>query len=327
MTYERLIIAVDEVAPQLSNSAYKLLWRLIALAIHRGTPEVEASMRWLATALGYSKESVAESIRELAQYIQVTALEGRPTIFCLPPDWFPPQRTLFGDDRLGGDIHNRPGNQDTTVLFSRTPLSQKPGHHRPGNQDTRPGNQDTTVLETRTPVLISRTQRPGIQDTCSDSPIRNAGARVDRSIDQNSAEPDRYIALDRAFHTVEILPAQRQDAELLSDVIRSYREKFDSTAYAVSQPDRTVLARILAIGAIEEIADALNALAHLKRKPGASDMWFFTVLIDKLLGIHHTYTAERIKQLNAKAQSLNGKPSLFPDQLVSGTAAQMRKLG
>jgi len=135
LTYEQLIVRVDEVAPELEGVAFKLLVRLIAVAIKCGRPDIEVSMRELARGLKTSREGMARAMRELAQYIRVEARDGEGTVVYLPPDWFPPQRTLFSSDELSADFHNRPTDQATSGLFTRPPVAHSPGHpaHLPGH--------------------------------------------------------------------------------------------------------------------------------------------------------------------------------------------------
>lgn len=126
---------------------------------------------------------------------------------------------------------------------------------------------------------------------------------------------------------MEILPDQQESAEIVEDALRLCRFNFDSDAYASSRPDSKVIARILAVASIDQICYVLRTIAEKRTRPGDSDMWFFTVLLHRIHSIPAATTRERIRQLSAKAQSLNVKPSLFPDQLVNETAARIRKLG
>lgn len=327
LTYERLILAVDEVAPDLEGIAYKLLWRLIAIAISRGTPAVETSVRELARGLKASKEGTARAIRELAQFITVTARDGGSTIFSLPPDWFPPQRTLFSDDSLGGDFHNRPGNQDTTVLFTRTPASYSPGHQRPTDQDTCPTNQDTSVPFTRTPVPLTRTQRPTDQDTDRVQPIRNAHAR-NRSIESEaSASSEVVVLIDRAWATVEIPIGSEADAAVVSEWLYAYKCDLGPLRADSSYPDTAIVARIVTLAPLEDFKQVLRSLRERNKACGDQDAWFFTVLAQKIHHVSPELTRSRMALQKAKAQPLNDKPSLFGDQLLKRTADGMRRLG
>ncbi len=326
LTYERLIIAVDEVAPELSNTAYKLLWRLIANAIHKGRPDVDASVRQLAIRLQLSKDAVATAIRELAQYIRVEARDGEGTTFFLPADWFPPQRTLFSSDELGGDFHNRPNSQDGSVLFSRTPASQNPGHQRPGNQDDCAKNQDTSVLETRTIVPISRTQRANFQDASHDGAREDTRARV-RSIESEASASSKVVDLiDRAWATVEIPVGSEADAALLSEWLYAYKCDLGPLAEHSAYTDTAMLARILDLAPLEQIQQVLRSLREQGKPCGDQDAWFFTVLAQRIHHVSPHLTRSRMAAQKSKALAKNGNPSLFQDEIRKATTAQSRRL-
>lgn len=327
MTYERLIIAVDTEAPQLTDIAYKLLWRLIALAIHRGTPEVDTSFRALSNGLSLSKEGVARASRELGRFIKITSVDGQGTTYALPPDWFPPQRTLFADERLGGNLDERPGSQDASVLFARTLASHQPGHQRPISQDAsisetskRPGSQDTSVP-------FPRTLRPNPQDAAHDGTGEDTCARVDRSIDSILAPQDAIGRVDRAVQTVEILPSQRESADVLRGALIDYRDAFPVKPRMSDIPDDVVVAHILAIADVEHLCRVLRTLQEAGRAPGASDMWFFFTLCQKVLGASNKLVHDRMDRVKAKARPFNQKPGLFEAQLLEEVQGKLRRIG
>lgn len=126
-------------------------------------------------------------------------------------------------------------------------------------------------------------------------------------IDSNRIEDgggrNLYLVIEEAFHTVEIRPDQREDAQILSECILTHRKDFyfDSDAAASSRRDPKVIARILAIAPIEQLSDAIFGLKAERRKPGKTDMWYFSVLFDRIQGIDHKLTAAVIEQQKSKA--------------------------
>lgn len=326
MTYERLIIAVDEVAPDLEGIAYKLLWRLIAFAIKAGRPDVAISIRDLANGLKVSKEATAAAMRELGKYIRIVSPPGQATTFYLPADWFPPQRTLFSDETLGGDFHNRPNDQDTSVLFTRTPVSHSPGHQCPTDQDTCPNNQDTGVPLTRTVVPLTRTLRPGYQDTEGSWPIRNAHAR-NRSIESESSVLSEVgVIIDRAWETVQIPEEKEADAALLSEAMYCYKRDLGPLRDQSGYPDTAIVARILALAPYPQIHLVLRSLREKGKTCGDQDAWFFTCVAQKIHRASPELVRSRMAAGKAKARTYESKPSLFGDELVKAAAAHVRKL-
>lgn len=327
LTYEQLIQRVDEVAPNLKGIAYKLLWRLIAYAIRGGRPDVEVSARDLARGLNTSREGMAEAIRELGQYIQVEPRDGEGTVFLLPADWFPPQRTLFADETLGGDFHNRPNNQATTGLFTRPPVAHSPGHQWPNNQATRPNNQATSGLDTRPPGLTTRPLWPGNQATEVQDDDMGTRARV-RSIESGSSVIGGLVCLiDRAWATVEIHASLEADAALLAQALFAYKQDLGPMREESAYPDTGILARLLALAPYEKIHCVLRTLRERRTPCGDQDAWFFSVMAQK---IHHAspkLTKSRMDAAKVKPPSYESKAPLFGDALVQDVAGSVRRLG
>ena len=327
MTYEELIVAIANEAPRLSEVAYKLLWSLVSISIQQGSNEVRASHRWLAAQTGMCREGVARGARELSRLIGVDAPPGALTTFTLPVDWFSPQRPLVSAEEGPQNIHRWPKIQASGGLESRQVVANNLGQ---GGLESRPvvaWNLGQSCGKDTPSGLEFRPGWPGIQASSPDSPIRNAPARVDRSIDQGLSTPEHILRIDKAFHTVEILPDQTEAAEILVDAVTSYRKCFPASPRIRNTPDRIVIARCLAIAGVEELCSTLRVLLAEDRRPGISDMWFFTVFLNRIHGIPSKLINSRIDGEKKKAHAYESKPSLFPDELVNGTVRQIRKLG
>lgn len=326
MTYEQIIIAIQNAAPQLSDASLRLLLQLIALSIEYQSPVLQASHRSLAQRAGLSKEGVAIAIRGLPQTIRVVKSPTGVTTFILPDDWIPAQRSLTGG--VGGDVRTRgnPVDVPPTRAANQDSASRKPGQkvsHKPGqgggNQDSLPGQYGANTVD-------NCLKFPTSQDGSDSSPIRNAHARVDRSIEQGSADPGHSSRIDRAVRTVKILPHQQQAAAIFRSRVQEYRDAFPNAPRASWQPDETVTARCLAIAHVEELCSSLCELASEGVPPGYNDMWFFFTLLNKIHGIDRALIAERISAQRSKAPSNNPTPSLWTDELVDTASAAMRRM-
>jgi hypothetical protein len=327
LTYEQLITKVDEVAPDLEGVAYKLLWRLIARAIISGRTDVEVSVRDLAKGLKTSKEGIARAIRELAQYIRVEARDGAGTTFFLPPDWFPQQRTLFNEDSLGGDFHNRPTYQDGSVLFTRTVASYSPGHQRPTHQDGTPTPPFQASYSPGRIVPLTRTQRPTHQDASHGEAREDTRARV-RSIESEASASSEVVdRIDRAWGAVEIPVDREADAAVLSEWVYGYKCDLGRLGEHSTYPDTQMVARLLELAPMEEIQQVLRSLREQDKVPGDQDAWFFTVLAQRIHHVSPELVRIRMRAVKSKAPSHKRDASLFADQLLADAAAKVRRLG
>lgn len=327
MTAEELIIAVTSEATSIPPVAYKLLWGLISLALQRGSGVVQVSMPWLALYTGASRAGIAIAISQLTKYVEVDSTPGKPTTFRLPDSWLPSQGPLFGGD--GPITARRP-----RLPHVRT-KAPTPPRMVPGNQAT---DQAGTGLNTRqvwpdtsleiTPHLPRYQAAPAWNlSSFNGKPREDPRARVESNRIEDSASSAGYLVLVKAFHTVEIKPEQWEDSRILSDSIICHRMNFDSDASASSRRDRKVLARLLAIAPLEDICDSIHELLAEKRPPGKSDMWYFSVLLDRIHGIDHRVTAAYIEQEKSKALSNESRGPLFEDSLLDEVGGKLRRLG
>lgn len=326
MTYEELIVAIDGEAPKLSHVALRLLLRLVSLAIQQGVAEVRASDNWLAQHLGISREGVARATRDLAKLITVDRRNGCATIFLLPADWFTPQRSLFAGRDLPANIHNLPTFQAGDGQLSRHVPAKSPGRTCQVFRQDLPTFQAPPANSLGSTCQVSRQDLPTLQAGTPISPIRTAGARVNRSI-SSSAEPEGLTGfIDRCLRTVKILPAQEEDAQILSDTLQHYRTACGSDYAYTPEPDETVLARILAIAPIEDLCGVLRTLLTDGVRCGKQDMWFFTVLLQRIHRASPKLTASRYDSMKPKAPSQNENLPGFADELINGTMPKLRRL-
>lgn len=326
MSYEELIVAIAESAPQLKEAALRLLLDLVSLAIQHGTHELTVSSRDLATRTGLSREGVMRGARALAALIAVDVQHGRDLRFTLPAPWFATQRTLFPPDDSGPRIHSWPTNQATTGQRSWPLLANQPGQNWPTNQASLPTNLASTGQPTRPIGQPTRPDWPTNQASSDGVPIRNAGARVDRSIDIDFADADLIGRVDRAVEAVHIEPDQQEAAALLRSSLQAYRDAFPGHPGLSDRADDIVVAHILAIADVEELCRVLRTLYDHAKAPGSSDMWFFFVLMEKIHGVKPALTRSRMELAKAKARTYESKPSLWHEDLVKATAAKTRRL-
>ncbi len=326
MTAEELIIAVTSEASSIPPVAYKLLWGLISLAIQRGSGVVQVSMPWLALYTGSSRAGIAIAIEQIRKYVEVDATPGKPTTFRLPEAWLPSQGPLFGGS--GPITARRPRLQRQRV--ENFPAPPNPSKNQANDQA---GTVQFPGMFSPVTGLPTRQLQPGIQA----APVQNLNtfdqaiemgtrARVESSRVEGFLLTEDYLIVVKAFHTVEIRLDQEEDARILTEILQSYRSHFDSAARASSRIDRKVLARLLAIGSLEEIAETLNERLAMGRKPGDSDMWFFFVLLDKIHGIDAKLTANVIQQEKSKASPNESGAPLLADQLLADVKAKARRM-
>jgi hypothetical protein len=324
MSYDELHLAIAAAAPQFKEAALRLLLELVALSIEQGTNELVVSSRTLASRTGLSREGVMRATRDLSAVMAADVNQGKELRFTLPAEWFSPQRSLFVAGNVRPQLIHWPTIQASTGQPSRPVLANEPGQHWPTIQANWPTIQASTGQPSRPigqpsrPVLANHPGQFGA-DT-----YRNARARIDRSIDQDSTPSGLVVLIDRALRTVEILPAQQQDADILRDALCEYRTAFDVDSLYPGGPDQVAIARILAIAPIEELCGVLRKLLTARVPPGKQDMWFFTVLMQKIHGAPPKLVADRYDGMKRKKPPMNETLQNFGPELLSATAAGMK---
>jgi hypothetical protein len=324
MSYEELIVAIENEGTQLSCVAYRLLWRLVSISIQQGSNEVNVSCRTLASQLGVARNSIAQAHRDLAPFIGVAVTNGSTATFTLPAEWFSPQRALFATLSPKPVIHNlarnRAGTWHETEPVPGTKLSRTWHETEPV-----PGTKLSRTWHETEPDLARNCARPGTKLSQLDADTyRNARARIDRSISSCSTPSGLVVLIDRALRTVEILPQQEQDAEILRGALCDYRRDLDAPSLYPGGPDQVAIARILAIAPIEDICGVLRKLLTARVHPGKQDMWFFTVLMQKLHGAPPKLVADRYDSMKRKKPPMNETLPNFGPELLSEVAAGMR---
>ena len=327
MTAEEVIVQMAGTAPRLSSVGVRLMLHVVATAIETGSEVVTITSRGAAASIGSSQDAMRRAVHDLARYIPAHIRDRQYTMFQLGPDWYGEQMRLPFSEGRNSQAYPLPGKSVHAAPKTQARCTENPGRGCTENPGTLPGKsvQDCGNVPSRAWEIGARcTENPGSD---ADSPIRNAPARVDRSIDQGFLVPEHILRIDKAFHTVEILPSQVEDAEILLDAVASYRKSFPTSRCVNPVPDRTVIARCLAVARIEVLCDVLRTLQEADVPPGANNMWFFVVLMNQIHGIPRKLISARISAQKSKARPYESKPSLFPDELVNGTVRQMRKLG
>lgn len=326
MKYEDVIEEVDRLAPNLTGTAYKVLWRLIALSIKHRNPALRASHKYLAQELKLAKESVAQAIRDLQGIITVRKDGSAVTTFIVPERWVPEQPPLF--------ISNQPlksGGGISTNVSTDAPTPPRGGakiqvHKRPGTRTVTLVTRPDSGLDYRVTTDNQADSHPGFQDKIDQDIEMGTRVPIESNRIEVCAETAEYLVIVKAFHTVEIRPDQREDAQILTEVIEMHRIKFDSAAAAASRRDPKVIARLLAIAPIEDLCDTILQLRAEERRPGTTDMWYFTVCLDRLRGINHKVTASVIEQTKSKAHSVEQRTPLFEDQLLAYIDRNARRM-
>lgn len=326
MTYEDLIVAIDAEAPKLSCVALKLLLRLVSLSIQRGSPEVRASHNWLGEQLGLARESVARASRDLAHIITIQGSIGQVTTFTLPSNWFAQQRSLFAGSEPLKRIHNLPNFQAGSGQDSRQVPANIPGSHLPGKPTALPGFQAPPAQ-----YLGSAANNPGTPCLKSRQPAEQnqqltGGALIESNRIQILCTGDLVMHIDRCLHTVEIPEDKVADAALLSEQLYQYKCALGPLRELSAYPDSVVLPRIFAIADIEVLHDRLRKLRANGVHCGKQDMWFFTVLMQKIYGASPKLTASRYDCMNTRKPPMTENLPAFGPELVRQVGAGIRRL-
>jgi hypothetical protein len=324
MYYKDLISLINTGAPELSGTAFKLLWQLIDIAMQQRSNVVTISCRELARRLSVSRDAITSAHRQLAAIFPIATRNGSDkTTFTLPLDW-------FEKEALTAEIRERP--KLFHMLRKSATDAWKDGSEMPGNQaGKRPGYQASTACKPGIMALKPGSMWGKTRQDLQKLPGNQASTNKERarafSIDRfsSSCTPSGLVhRIDSALRTVEILPAQQQDAEILRDELIEYRTTCHVDFQAPNGPDQVAIARILAIAPIEELCGVLRKLITARVPPGTSDMWFFTVLMQRIHGAPPKLVADRVTALKRKKPPMNETLPNFGPELLSEVAAGMR---
>lgn len=284
MTYEELIVAIDDAAPTLSEASLRLLLRLVSLAIQNGSNEIRISHRDLADAMKMSREGVARAARGLSGIVAIDGGHKVTSTFTLPADWFAPQRSLFAVSGVVDNISNWPTYQARSGQQTRPALANEPGQGgqraRPGGQPTRPDLAYEPGHVANEPGQSGQRPRPGIMQNqqLSADPLDRSSRDLSSIVDL----PTPSESIERVNHIPEELA---HDARLLKKWLKSYFEGHHPSHTAPDGPDEIILAKCLAISPLARLAQTLTTLDKKGTRPGETWAWFVTVFCQR---IHRT---------------------------------------
>lgn len=324
MTSEELILFLDRLQPTLPKCANAVLLRLVSKCITNGTNEVDISAAELARELNISEDSVKVAKRALAGIVETKGGNGVPTVWCLPPDLFVVQRSLFAMSSPVENVVNWPGNQGAPPWKPGHLPPQKPGHTaletRAPALETRArwtSYQGATATETRAPFVENQQDNP---DYCPG----NQGI-LDRSNRILPSVPDDYDHRDSIEWVNYLPPELAVQAEDLKRWLRSFFGKNDPSHTVPDGPDEIILAKCLAIAPAFSLAKVLQTLDRSKTRPGETWAWFVTVFCQR---IHRTKDLSAVKAPagfhQTKKDPSSERQAQFSADLLQQTAAAVR---
>lgn len=327
MNYEDLILEVESHVPNLSGSAYKVLWRLVALSIERRSSELNVSHNYLAIKLDIARESVAQALRDLSSIVAVEPTHGVITTILLPSRWMSPQQDLFMRNE---PLTVRSLTPKPVITNTPTPpdnLPRKPTPRQPGIQAGASKTRHVTSREYRQETVDLGETSQETRTIKPDDQICNAHARA--SIESNRGFlPSSVVEyIDRAWDTVEISEDKEADAALLSEWLYDYKCEQGPLRGDSGMVDSTMLARILAIAPLEKLYEVICRLRANGNPPGETDAWFFVTLCNRVFQVAPKTVRSRMHRQTTRKPAYESKPPLFQDQLVQETAGKVRKIG
>jgi len=326
LTYDELIVAIDDAAPKLSEASLRLLLRLVSLAIQTGSSEIRASHEWLAVQLGMSEEGIARGKRGLAGIVCVEGGHRVTTNYVLPADWFAPQRSLFAVSTGQLPRPVWPTNQARSGQPTRPALPNEPGQITqptrpawPTNQASYPTNQASLPHEpgqsgqpTR-PVLVKNQQLTDAADQ-----IRS---------DQRFTSGDELCAtINQITHSIHIQPGQEQDAEVLRDHMREFMRAYGARGIPPAGPHTSTLSRCLAIAPLETLLSKLPGMAEKKRGHPREWIWFLLLFAQDILGIEKEPLLDSIKAFNKRKPPAAQTADHFKQELLNTATAGSRRM-
>jgi hypothetical protein len=298
-----VILQLDKTAHELENSALRLFLRLLSIGVQMRTRTITVSDRWLRHNLRLSKDGITIAKREIRSLIVVTPGKGMATRFDLPLDWLPAQDPLL--PMPGGFLlrktRERPAQEGHPVPSQQgTSLSECP---LPAGRSV-PSQQGGVSLPSRAecPSPAGRSVPPQQGTSTGNQQLTGhfvENARIDSIDPKDPSSSTEFLCefVDRiaAVNRVEI--SQREDAEILRQMLSEYRLHFGQTEQASKAPDDKIVARCLAAASIEQLAATLRGMKANPRKfaPGDKDMWFVTLFLNQIYGIPPELTRERFR--------------------------------
>jgi hypothetical protein len=326
LTYEDLILVLDEASPKLNGSALKLLLRIVALAIREGSPVVKVTQRSLAHDLLTARDMIQQATKAIAWLVPSESLDRKFTVYTIPEHWLPTERRLMFST---GGLETRPVLAWKTVHRASTfpQVALKPGHAMqenqatsgletrpdwPGNQATLAGKPGQTGLETRPP----ETQNEQL---------------ADGSLNQIRSESDcsSYLYISQ-IHQISAIERLREDqkevAALLAKDLMRYAQVHPPNGSHERHPPQLVLARCLALAPYETLLETLQNLHESGVRAGNKFSWFVTVFANRIHGFDATEVANALKRGKEEKKAEHAAAPLFADELTKQVVERGRKL-
>ena len=326
LTYEELIVAIDDAAPRLSEASLRLLLRLVSLAIQTGSSEVRASHEWLAGQLGMSEEGIARGKRGLAGIIKAEGGNRVTTTYVMPADWFTPQRSLFAVPSGQIPRPDWPTNQARSGLPTRPALANEPGQSGqptrpvwPTNQASWPTNQASLANE---PGQSGLPTRPALTQN---QPLSGSPPDQIRSDQIGSLEPS-VVLINQIAQIDNLKEEQVEDARTLASRLVGYAAAYGHGRIREQKPSERILARCLAIAPVDTLIKTLSLMAGKSVSCGEKYAWFVTVFLNRIHGIESKLVVQVFENVLQKKKAGRHTDPLYTEQLLQQTAAGVRTM-
>jgi hypothetical protein len=326
LTYEELILTIDDEAPSLKGAAVKLLWRIIAIAIRQGGPTVQVSQRSLEQGLGMSRDILQEATNALRRVITVSTSKGQYTIYTIPDTWLPPDRRLpFSTGGL--EFPPLVAWKSLHRVSTFPQVAEKPGHGWPGNPATSgleipprwPGNPATGGLESPPPGLEIPPRQTQNQQLAPGA-LNQIRSESDCSGIETISQISQISAIER------LREDQKEVAALLAQALVRYVSFHPPRVRSERHPSQLVLARCLALGDYDTLQETLQNLHESKARAGSKFAWFVTVFANRIHGWSKEEVADALERGKEEKKLGRAATPLFTDQLQEEILARGRKL-
>jgi hypothetical protein len=326
LTYEDLIVAIDEAAPKLAPTSLRLLLRLVSLAIQTGSGTIHMSHRKLAELLDLSREGVARATRGLEHLIEIDRNNTTVSKFVLPVQWFPPQPTLFP---VQAGLKSRPIGLDSRPALANSPgqLANFPGqstglNSRPIGLDSRPALANFPGQLANFPGQTGLEIRPVGTENQQDS--ADSLIRSDQNPDLDSRSSINQISQISTIRRLQ--HEQKEVASLLSLALVRYMQLHHPPGGGEAKPPEIVLARCLYIASYDTLTETLGNLHNEGRCCGQKFAWFVAVFLQRIHGVDPTVLADTLERERAAKKVKPADEPLFAETLVADVAAGVRRM-
>jgi hypothetical protein len=326
VTYEDWILAVAAEAPKRSGSALKLLLHLAAVSIQTGTTQVRLSDRDLEKQLGICRPALTEAKGSLADIIGIESRSGVPSVFNLPANWFPGQRTLFVQPVANFPSHQRLEKLASTGQENWPPVANKTGH---SGQENWPGGQENwPQVANKTGQVANKTGHSGQENWPPDTKNQRLVAVPSSSnrVESKVVDVSTVEILDRVLDSVEIPPHRRVEAENLKVHLQTFLKQRGKGFASIKPPKDELAAKCLAIGGTEELLGALASLAANSSVEPRGYFWFVVTFLDQVSGIPAKSTMARLAARKQRKQAGRENTLPFPAEITQQLVANAKTL-